>query len=256
MLYAIVAVIILICDQALKYWVTRNILLDTGLIDFIPGFISLTRSHNYGAAFSILQNARVLFIVLAVVFIIIAISLLFLNAIRSGIGRWALVAVLAGAIGNGIDRVIQGYVVDMLRFEFINFPIFNIADIFITCGGITFCFYVIFNRDPWTTGPEPVDAKKFSARRSKIKKSDVSVPDSDNAAPGKIVDPENPFAEWQAPGSTGAEAGKPQQTPAPAAEPVRNTQNALPDRTLEFDDEVTENYSVEDILAEFRDKDV
>ena len=260
MLYAIVAVIILIFDQALKYWVTRNIALDSGLSELLPGFISVTRSHNYGAAFSILQNARVLFIVLTVIFIIIAISLLFMNAVRGGVGRWSLVMVLAGATGNGIDRVIQGYVVDMFRFEFITFPIFNVADIFITLGGISFCLYVIFHKDPWLKKTETVDTKRFSAPRKKLKRGDPPSFDPESESFAKPVNPDNPFGEWldrkyddksaetlPDPGLIGASPEKPA-----AANGFRNAPVDSRVKSSEFADETPERWSIDDILEEFR----
>ena len=64
MLYAIVAVLILILDQATKYWTTLNIALDTGTKDFIPGVVHFANIHNYGAAYGFLQNARWFFVIL------------------------------------------------------------------------------------------------------------------------------------------------------------------------------------------------
>ena len=246
MLYAIVAVIILILDQAMKYWVTRNIPLDAAGGELIPGLVGLTKSHNYGAAFSILQNARVLFIVLTVVFIIIAVSLLFLNVIRGGAGRWSLVAVLSGAIGNGIDRAIQGYVVDMFRFEFIRFPIFNVADIFITLGGISFCLYVILHKDPWLKNANSENAKKVLAPRDKTR---ISPPHADAGvySPPPAEADEDPFSDPRAGGRQKAGGG-----PAPGKMPVRDNSRAPGGRNTEYDDEPAKSYSVDDILAELR----
>lgn len=149
MLYAIVAVLALILDQGVKYWVTVTIDLETGLIPLIKGVLSLVNVHNYGAAFGFLQNANAawLFIALAVVFTGVVVFALAKNLIRDPLGRWSALLVMAGAVGNCIDRVINGYVVDMFQLEFMNFAVFNVADIFITVCGILFCVYIIFGRD-------------------------------------------------------------------------------------------------------------
>lgn len=153
MLYAIVAVIILIIDQAVKFWVSSG--LDVGeTASFIPGFVQLTNVHNTGAAFSLLSGAgaRWFFVILTIVVAIGAVVLLSKNIIKGKLGRWMLVMVIAGGLGNCIDRLFNGYVVDMFQFQFKifgqDFAIFNVADIFITVCGIIFCLYLIFHKEP------------------------------------------------------------------------------------------------------------
>ena len=106
MWYAIVAILILIADQGLKYWVTLNIPLDTGHVTLIPGVLELTNIHNNGAAFSILQHApHWIFVIFTVVFAAIAVFCLRRNVVHGKVGRWSVVLVLAGAVGNCIDSV-------------------------------------------------------------------------------------------------------------------------------------------------------
>lgn len=161
MLYAIVAILIIIADQLLKYWVTLNITLNEGIIHLIPGVISLVNIHNKGAAFGMLQNGRVLFIIIAVVFIAIVVYALASDIIKAPLGRWSAVGVLAGAVGNCIDRIMNGYVVDMFKFEFINHAIFNIADVFISVCGVIFCIYIILGKDEQ---PEAEPAPKVETK--------------------------------------------------------------------------------------------
>ena len=147
MWYAIVAILILIADQGLKYWVTLNIPLDTGHVTLIPGVLELTNIHNNGAAFSILQHApHWIFVIFTVVFAAIAVFCLRRNVVHGKVGRWSVVLVLAGAVGNCIDRILSGYVVDMFNFLFVRFAVFNLADVFIVVAGITLCLHVIFYR--------------------------------------------------------------------------------------------------------------
>ena len=150
MYYALAVVLVLIADQWLKYWVSLNIPLDVGEKALIPGVIKLVNIHNTGAAFGFLKGGdwRWVFVVIAVLFAAAVIYALKKDLIKGKLGRWAAVGVLAGAIGNCIDRVAYGYVVDMFKFEFLGSSrlnaIFNIADMFISCCGVLFCLYIIF----------------------------------------------------------------------------------------------------------------
>lgn len=163
MWYAIVAILILIADQGLKYWVTVNIALDTGHVTLIPGVLELTNIHNNGAAFSMLEHApHWIFIIFTLVFAAIAVFCLRRNVVHGKVGRWSVVLVLAGAVGNCIDRILSGYVVDMFNFLFVRFAVFNLADIFIVVAGITLCLHVIFYRGD---GSEDASAPKTARRQ-------------------------------------------------------------------------------------------
>lgn len=162
MWYAIVAILILIADQGLKYWVTVNIALDTGHVTLIPGVLELTNIHNNGAAFSMLKHApHWIFIIFTLVFAAIAVFCLRRNVVHGKVGRWSVVLVLAGAVGNCIDRILSGYVVDMFNFLFVRFAVFNLADVFIVVAGITLCLHVIFYRGDGSEGePAPKPSRK------------------------------------------------------------------------------------------------
>jgi len=162
MLYAIVALLVLVLDQAVKYWATVSITFNEGSVTLIPGVISLVNIHNYGAAFGFLQNtnARWLFVIVAIIFVAVVILALGKNYIREPLGRWSAVLVMAGAVGNCIDRVMNGYVVDMFQFQFVNFAVFNVADIFITVCGILFCVYIIFSDEFKGKGRERTPVRK------------------------------------------------------------------------------------------------
>lgn len=165
MWYAIVAILILIADQGLKYWVTVNIALDTGHVTLIPGVLELTNIHNNGAAFSMLEHApHWIFIIFTLVFAAIAVFCLRRNVVHGKVGRWSVVLVLAGAVGNCIDRILSGYVVDMFNFLFVRFAVFNLADVFIVVAGITLCLHVIFYRGD--DGADDAAPKKPRRQRS------------------------------------------------------------------------------------------
>ena len=147
MLYSIVGLLVIILDQAVKYWV-QNTLFGTDIVKFIPGVISLVNVHNDGAAFSFLSGsgARIYFIIATGVFTVLVIIALATNFISGKVSRWSLVLVTAGGLANCIDRVIYGYVQDMFKVELFNFAIFNVADVFITVFAIVFVLAMIFEK--------------------------------------------------------------------------------------------------------------
>ena len=147
MLYSIVGLLVIILDQAVKFWVSDT-LFGTDVVRFIPGVLSLVNVHNDGAAFSFLsgQGARIYFIVATGIFVILVIIALATNFIRGKFSRWCLVLVAAGGLGKMIDRVIYGYVQDMFKVELFNFAIFNVADVFITLGAIFFALSMFFEK--------------------------------------------------------------------------------------------------------------
>lgn len=147
MLYAIVALLVIILDQWMKYWVAGNIILNSGIKELIPGVLSLVNIHNYGVAFSFLSgsNARIYIIAICGIFTLAVIVALATNFISGSVGRWSAIFIMAGGIGNCIDRILYGFVQDMFKLDFWDkFPIFNIADIFITLFCFVFILYIFF----------------------------------------------------------------------------------------------------------------
>ena len=147
MIFAIVAAVILIADQWLKYWVTVNITLATGSHELLPGVVKLVNIHNSGAAFGLLDNvsyARWIFLAITAAFVVIIALLLAKRVFDSKFAVWCEVLFLTGALGNCIDRVFLGYVVDMFKLDFVNFAVFNIADAVLVVSCLMFVIYVFF----------------------------------------------------------------------------------------------------------------
>ena len=146
MLYLIIAAIIVLLDQGLKFWIVSSMEIG-GEVALWPGVVHLTYVQNAGAAFSMLNGMR--WILLAVTSVCALGILVYLMKTRLGpAGKISLAFVLGGAIGNIIDRAVQGYVVDMFEVEFMNYAVFNVADCFIVVGGILFCiFFLTFRED-------------------------------------------------------------------------------------------------------------
>ena len=148
-MYLLAVLMMVIVDQAVKYWAV-TMLASIGTIPLIPGVLSLTYVENRGAAFSILENQIWLFVALAVVILCGIVYALKTDKIQAPIGKISLLVIAAGAIGNVIDRVVNHYVVDMIETEFISFPVFNVADCFITCGCAALLIHLIFfNKNFW-----------------------------------------------------------------------------------------------------------
>ncbi len=140
-------------DQLTKYLVVANI--DPyEQVAFLPGILGLTHVHNYGAAWSALQGMRWLFLG---AFLVLT-ALLFLEYFKKPLAlttleRWCIAAIYGGGLGNMIDRVRLGYVEDMIQTQFMDFPVFNVADCFITCGCILLMVHLIFfNKKFWKDG--------------------------------------------------------------------------------------------------------
>ena len=139
--YVLFTVAVVAADQWTKYLTVSNIALYQD-IDFIPGFLGLTYVQNTGAAFSSFEGQQWLFALIFAVFTVLIVwEAIHKTLPFSALERWCVAAIYAGGLGNMIDRIRLGYVIDMIEVEFIDFPVFNVADCFITCG----CFAMIFS---------------------------------------------------------------------------------------------------------------
>ena len=134
----------IILDQITKYMAMG--LENRPPIVLIENVLELHHTGNRGAAFGVLQGGRIYFIIIAaVVFIIIGWILKKIPSDKKyGKLHIALSLILAGAAGNTIDRVIRGYVIDFIYFKIINFPIFNVADIYITVATFWLAAMILF----------------------------------------------------------------------------------------------------------------
>ena len=142
--YFLISALLVGLDQWSKYLTVQNISLGETK-EFTPGFLSLTHLRNTGAAWSLLEGKMIFFYVITVIVSVVIIYLLIKNYKKSIWYSVGLSFVLAGAIGNFIDRVRLGYVVDMLQTDFMNFPIFNVADSTLVVGVICIFIYLILD---------------------------------------------------------------------------------------------------------------
>ena len=141
MFYAILAAALVILDQLVKYLVRANIALG-GSVPFLPYLMDLTYVRNTGAAFSILRQHTWLLTLTSTAVVLVMCALVVRGFFQNALGRWSAALVLAGGMGNLIDRAVFGFVTDMFQTTFINFPVFNVADCCITIGVPLLFLYV------------------------------------------------------------------------------------------------------------------
>lgn len=155
MLYAILAVLLVIIDQLTKYLVRANISLGEN-ITFIPGILDLTYIQNTGAAFSILQKHTWLLTLFSAAIVVVIAFMVMRGWFKGWVGLTAATLIMSGGVGNLIDRVAFKFVTDMLETTFIQFPVFNFADCCITVGVVLLFIYTLFI---WDDGKKKGGAK-------------------------------------------------------------------------------------------------
>ena len=146
MLYAILAAVLVALDQLVKYLVVQNIPLGEH-VPFLPYLLDLTYVENTGAAFSLFSDHTWILALISLVMSVLLALAVWKPLFRHPFGRTALALLLAGAVGNLIDRALQGYVVDMFHVLFMEFAVFNVADICVVVGGIAAAAYYLLLAD-------------------------------------------------------------------------------------------------------------
>lgn len=145
MLAIVTFIAIILADQAMKYWTVQNLELRAIGPELIPNILGLYRTTNTGGGWSILEGNVFFLIVLPICVCAFIAWLLLSKKTSHPMLKWSLVMILGGAVGNLIDRIFNDmHVIDMFNFLFIDFPIFNVADIFISVGAVLLCIYYLF----------------------------------------------------------------------------------------------------------------
>lgn len=144
-IYWIFSALLVGVDQLVKWWITDNLALGETK-NLIPGILSLNHIRNTGAAWSMLEGKMWFFTIVTLIAVVVILTLMIKN--REKGNSWFMIGlslILAGAIGNFIDRIRLGYVVDMFQTDFMSFPIFNVADVALVCGVICILIYIILD---------------------------------------------------------------------------------------------------------------
>lgn len=141
--YLLLAIVLVAADQVVKHLVVANVALNSNQ-PLVPNLLAITNLRNDGAAWSILEGQQWFFTVVTIIALLVIVYL-FYRWRKHPQWLWPLTLILAGTIGNFIDRLQNGYVVDMFELLFINFPVFNVADVCLTVGVLW--LLVIFIRE-------------------------------------------------------------------------------------------------------------
>ena len=136
---AAIAVSLIVIDQITKILIKTNLSEGASTV-IIPKFLDFTYITNGGAAFGMLQGQRWIFLSITTIIIIVALYMLFTDKLKSKLFIFAAMLIVAGGIGNMIDRVLRGYVIDFINVRFVNFYVFNVAD---SCVCIGACLIIL-----------------------------------------------------------------------------------------------------------------
>ena len=254
MLCFVFAALVVVLDQLFKYWITIE-LASGGQISIIPKILELTYLENTGAAFGIFENSRWPLAAVSLVGVIILIAVI----MRYDGGFWGnlgLASVLGGAAGNMVDRILQGYVVDMFQFKPINFAVFNIADCFITIGAVLFCIHLIFSSRSKDAADDPDDGMEPAAIDVELDDDyDVRIAPggaSPSAAPRQYAAPVAPVDDVAAPAAQQPDS-IPQTETAPLPVGNYDIDDILPGAgDLDVSEtRILEEYDLERLLSEY-----
>ncbi|WP_024620681.1 signal peptidase II [Metaclostridioides mangenotii] len=142
MIYALIIVVLLGIDQISKLLALKH-LQDVSTIPIINNIFHFTYVENRGAAFGMLQNNQIIFVVIALIASIFGMYYLCTKKIHI-VGKIGIMLLISGALGNLIDRIRLGFVVDFLDFRIVWQYVFNIADVFVVVGTILLCIFILF----------------------------------------------------------------------------------------------------------------
>lgn len=238
MIYAIVGLLFLLADQFLKFWTVAHVELNAYPgIELIPGVLNLTYIKNTGIAFGLFGDKpmlRWILLALLAAFTVFIVASMATRYLRTGFARWTGVLLLTGLLGNGVDRAVYGYVVDMLepKLGSISWPIFNIADALILVFGILFCIALLSGgfgapkrkrRKAPLRRDDRASARKPRPEAARGASSGKSRRPHEGARPARRSEPAaaRPAERKQAAASSDEDEGRP--TPARAAETLRRS---------------------------------
>lgn len=131
-------------DQIIKFFVERD-LQPVGEKAFLDGFIGWQYVRNTGAAFGSFSNSTMILTIFTAILLIAGTAALLMGKIKNTFYRVCAVIIIAGGLGNLIDRIFRGFVVDYIEVQFMNFAVFNFADILVTCGAFMIMGYTVYD---------------------------------------------------------------------------------------------------------------
>lgn len=178
-LYLLISLGTIAVDQLVKHWAAVS-LQPVSSIPVIKDVFHLTYCQNTGVAFGMFKDSLWLVVILTVFAVGALIYLIYSNYFPTKMSKMAVAFILGGAIGNFIDRLRLGFVVDLFDFRLINFPVFNVADIAITCGVLLLIIYLLTTKDDIEKVMEQNAVDQSVNEKEEATKADDSVDQSVN----------------------------------------------------------------------------
>ena len=143
--YVLISALIVVLDQWYKALVSGHLVRLGATASFLPGVVQLRLVHNTGASWGILSGQTTLLLVVTAAVCLAILCALLLDRPPAPLGRLSFAFILGGAVGNALDRFLLGYVIDMFETQFMDFPVFNVADCFITVGAALLVLWVLMD---------------------------------------------------------------------------------------------------------------
>ena len=143
--FVLLSFLIVALDQLVKAAASARLGIQGASVPFLPGVLRLTLVHNYGASWGMLSGKTSLLLIVTGLVCLVILTALLLGRPKNPLGKLSLAFILGGAVGNAVDRFVTGYVVDMFETEFVSFPVFNLADCFITAGAALLILWVLLD---------------------------------------------------------------------------------------------------------------
>lgn len=237
---AVLSVIMVIIDQLTKAAVVAYFGGTAESVTLIPGVLSFCHVENTGAGFSILSGKTVFLILFTAAAMAIILYLLYKRRYKHPLTDWGFCLVLAGGIGNMIDRVFRGgAVVDFIRTDFINFPVFNVADICVTLGAGLIVIYFIIDAAHDSKAKKqatacnsidsPANGSSVEGSLTDTGSTDCNLKDSSTNIESTATEPEllNSGVDWQTENPVGVLG----------AEPLKQAKKAYEGRSADNDED-------------------
>jgi len=143
LIFSIISIMLIVIDQIIKLWSFNSLRMGNS-ITIISNILELDYLENRGAAFGIFQGNVVALAIISIMIMVIIIVYMVKNKIKNQIFLLALIFIISGGIGNLIDRIFRGFVIDYIELLFIKFPVFNMADVYVFLGAILISYYILF----------------------------------------------------------------------------------------------------------------
>ncbi|MBR4691618.1 MAG: signal peptidase II [Oscillospiraceae bacterium] len=167
--YVLLSALIVVLDQLLKAWISGRLRAVGNSMTFLPGVLRLSLVHNYGASWGIMAGKTTFLLAVTALVSLAILTALLLDKPGKPLGKLSFACILGGAAGNALDRAVQGYVVDMFETEFIRFPVFNVADCFITVGAVLLVLWVLTDEREEKRRRQELSRERWEKSREKAR---------------------------------------------------------------------------------------